>query len=631
MKAGYLPEDFRRPPLTVLPTAQALPLRQPPDPAEPVPEYEPPTPAATNVTLPDRVELRYPPQHGESPAWVYGLWQAEECDGDLFAGLSRRFTNDPSFWTLIWYDCDTQEESDRFTSTFQTQPIDISPSGRTVLTRSEDGRFDLWSFSGEHVLGFRPQWPLKGRAYSLNHNQVAIVDDERFLQCGESREIVLRQLPDGKAVYRIAGEIGDHVSPTPDRRTLMLCRRFGWDVLDVDSGEITQRIPLPEDLRAYHHAVFSPSLQQVALILPVELPRDSRQDPESPSGRLARSLAVVDTASGCETMRVSLPQRYRKIPLWVSEDYLLINAPYNGISEPELHTQGDQHLLIHAPTGWTVWRFLTEKYQEQVRYTAGVRGVWSTRSADPRTGQAGWILAQPLLTPQILEAADKQLNERQLILGNRRRLALDVEVGVPSETGPLSLLVYTWDSGCDRFAASSESINRHFKRLVEEQKIVVDPHAEHCLSVKIAERPLDELVDREFLCRFRFGAIGFASAELLDEQLKREGNEIHATRVTCCIAISDVGGKQLAAVKRTFDTFDSGLRDTLILHPYSIRGRIQENVWQAAIEWCLNQSAQAILYEAFDKRQLPTTRLDGTRPEERKDLFRFPAGLPAAS
>lgn len=56
----------------------------------------------------------------------------------------------------------------------------------------------------------------------------------------------------------------------------------------------------------------------------------------------------------------------------------------------------------------------------------------------------------------------------------------------------------------------------------------------------------------------------------------------------------------------------------------TIRDRLRKNVWQGAVIWRLNLSAQSILTGTFDERQIPTTRLDGGELQE----FDKPATFP---
>lgn len=635
MKAGYLPADFGRPKLSKLPSSHELPLRQLPELAEAVPAYVPSGIAIAENALPDRVEVQYPTKNS-----IFDMWQPEECQGDLFLSYGPQSKADSVFWYLAQYAIRSQEETRRFTPAFLTRPVDVSPSGRTVLTRTEDGRFDLWRFSGEHLLGFRPQWPVDGWFSSIRDLPVALVDDERFLQLGDSRELVLRTLPDGKGVYRVATETGRYDLPSFDRRSVLLFRTFGWDVLNVDTGAIAQRITLSENVRGlHHHAVFSPSGKQVALILPIELPERTNKNPDAVQGRLSRSLSVIDLVSQQETMRLSLPQRYEASPLWVSEDYLLIDSPFDEASGPELPTYSHQHLLIHAATGWPVWRFLTRDYLQLVRHDDRLRGVWSDLSERPRgvlsAGMAasqiprlGRLLGQSLLTSEIVKDAEEQLAKNRRLLDRFTHLAVDVALDIPTELDPPQALVYRHDRSLVGFTVSSESIRCHFRRLVEEQGIEVDPNAEHRLRVSFVEKPLEKTVERILLAGLRdASSVYFTSDARLDKRLEKEGPEIRAVQVTCAITISNADGNELASVERSFDTFDSGLRDSLVRDDESIRDRLRKNVWQAAITWCLNQSAQSILTGTFDERQIPTTRLDGGKLEELSEN-RLPLGPP---
>ena len=636
MKAGYLPEDFSRPELCRLPPADALPLRPLSELAEAVPAYAPLEAPIAAPALPERVELEFPPKHEDSRIGIGHMWQPTECSGNLFVSFTRQSTNDTVFWYLSRYDCRSQKETGRFTAPFQARPVDVSPSGKTVLTRTDDGRFDLWRFNGEHLLGFRPQWPVPRRLYSLRNLPVALLDDERFLQVDDSRAMVIRALPDGKAVHRVATEFGRYDLPSFDRRAVLLFRKFGWDVFNVDTGEIAHQITLPKNVQGLHHqAVFSPSGKQVALILPIELPERMNKNPDAVQGRLSRSLSVIDVASGRETTSLSLPQRYKKSPLWVSEDFLLIDSPFVGPPDSEHPTSAHPHLLIHAATGWPVWRFLTRDYRQSVRYSDRVHdrvhGVWYTQMADPRTSQPGRIVGCSLLTPEVLLAAGKQLETNRPLVDDLSRLAVDVASEIPTELKPLRARVYRHDSSLDSFIVTRESVARHFERLLEDQALKVDPGASDRLTVKLVEKPLAQLVDRKDLAGFRsdrdVSPHTFGESPWLKERLNKEDAEISATEVTCTITISGREGKPLAQVERVFNTFDSGFLERGVLDDETIRDRLRKNVWQGAVTWCLNLSAQSILTGTFDERKIPTTRLDGGEVEELDKPATFPVPL----
>ncbi len=629
MEAGYLPEDFSRPELCRLPPADALPLAELPNSAKAVPAYVPPKGPIAAQALPERVELEFPPKHKGSQVAVRDMWQPAERGGDLFVSFGRQSTKDSVFWYLSRYDCRSQKETARFAAPFRARPVDVSPSGKTVLTRTEDGRFDLWRFNGEHLLGLRPQWPAPRHIYSLRDMPVALLDDERFLELDNSRAMVIRALPDGKAVHRVATEFGQYDLPSFDRRAVLLFRKFGWDVFNVDTGEIADRITLPKNVHGLHHqAVFSPSGKQVTLILPIELPERTNKTPNVVQGRLSRSLSVIDVASGRETMSLSLPQQYKTLPLWVSENFLLIDAPLPSPSETKLPKHGHQHLLIHGATGCPVWRYLTRDYLQRVRSSDRTHGVWWTRMADPWTPRPGQIVGCPLLTPEVLLAAGKQLETNRPLVDDLSQLAINVALKIPTELEPLRTYVYRHDNASEGFMASSESMTRHFRRLMEDQGIASDPGANNRLSVKLMEKPLARLVDRKDLAGFRaqFDCTYYLSGESpwLKERLNKEGAEISATEVICTIAISGREGKPLAQVQRVFNTFDSGFLERSVQDDETIRDRLRKNVWQGAVIWCLNLSAQSILTGTFDERQVPTTRLDGGELEE----FNKPATFP---
>lgn len=601
MRDGYLPADFRRPALTQLPNFRNAAVRQTPSISDRVPRFQPPVVQSAADIPGGLMTLEYAPTNGKSDVGVRSLWKPGGCGGDLFAVLGRHYTNDSAFWYLARYDLNSQEEVARFEPPAWARPIDISPSGRTVLTWSEDGRYDVWKFGGDHLLGFRP--------VSLGKRKVMLVDDTRFIQ-RRDRELVLRKFPSGDAVYRIASDSGEFRFPIPNRQVAMHRTATGWDVLDVESGEVSQRITLPEGVRQYERVVFSPGMKRVALILPIDLDRKSRRNANREQGRLTRALALVDLSTGEEITRLSLPQRYEKPPLWVSEDFVLIRAPFRTKDDPEVVAYTGKHLLIHVSTGHAVWRYLTQS--ERVRYSATFPRVWSNCEGDPRVPRPGRLIGRDLLTPELLEIVNSELDKIQPVVPGLQRLALDVQVELPADSSPIRVRVYRHDSTLARFSVTAEAIRSHFRRLMEDQGIQVVPDAKHRLHVRLKQETLDRSITPETLSRLRQNAVWAAlRAKWLIESLEREGGDIKQIRVACEIALVDQADNRLASAEYSLGTRDSVIRPSSVYANPPIRVMIRDSVWQKVIEWCLDQSAQSILTNSFDRRKIKTSRLDG--------------------
>ncbi len=229
-------------------------------------------------------------------------------------------------------DLESGEQAGRFEVPFPTEFVDLSPDGKLGLfriDRSKD-RLDIWDLAGgQHILGFRPYED--AMSHECQVHWAGFIDENHLMTLSQRRKLVVWKLPECRAVYTSAPDLGWIAGRTRDRQTIVVMSGRTPHLVDAMSGTLVGTLPevQTDGMVVLPQANFSHDENRLAVIS------------HRGGGCL---LAAWDLVDRSRILNLELPFKAYGV-VWCGPDHVLVNRTA-GSDDPDAVIDVDRGLIV---------------------------------------------------------------------------------------------------------------------------------------------------------------------------------------------------------------------------------------------------------------------------------------------